>query len=129
MLLLTALHNVFLSLAKEPKKVHLQHVLGPIEYKWREIGEALEIPDGKIQSIDYNPRYNDTNKLSVVLQIWINTHSANVTWRNLINVIREHPVNEPALAKTIPDFLANPEISKHYIEHASKSLVEKICQG
>ena len=132
MLLLITLHyinNVFLSSDKQPKKIHLQQVLGSIQYKWVEIGEALEIPNGIIQSIDHNPRYSDARKLSEVLQTWIDTQPSNVTWRNFIDVIREDPVNEPVLAKTIPDVLANPKISEHYIEHASKSLVEKICQG
>ena len=117
MLLLTTLHysnDVFSSSDKEPKKVHLQRVLGPIEYKWREIGEALEIPDGRIQSIDHDARYNDTRKLSEVLQTWIDTQPSDVTWKNLIDVITEYPVNEPVLAKTIPDFLANPKISSKY---------------
>ena len=104
---------MFLSSDKEPKKVHLQRVLGPIQHKWREIGEALEIPDERIQSIENDARYNDTRKLSEVLQTWI-TQPSDVTWRNLIDVITEYPVNEPALAKTIPDFLANPKISSKY---------------
>ena len=117
MLLLTTSHysnDVFLSSDKEPKKVHCQRVLGPIEHKWREIGEALEIPDGRIQSIDHDARYNDTRKLSEVLQTWIDTQTSDVTWRNLIDVITEYPVNEPLLAKTIPDFLSNPKISSKY---------------
>ena len=89
----------------------------------------MEIPNGIIQSIDHDPRYNDTRKLSEVLQNWIDTQPSDVTWRNLINIIREHPVNEPVLAKTIPKFLANPKISEHYNECTSKSLVEKKCQG
>ena len=71
MLLLTALHysnDVFSSSDEKPKKVHVQRVLGPIEHKWREVGEALEIPDGRIQSIDLDARYNNTRKLSEVLQ-------------------------------------------------------------
>ena len=107
------MYNV-LSSDKEPKKAHLQNILGPIEYKWREIGEALEIPNGRIQSIDHNARYNDTRKLSEVLQTWIDTQPSDVSWKNLIRVITEHPVNEPVLAKTIPDFIAKPEISSKY---------------
>ena len=117
MLLLTTLHcnnDVFLSSDKEPKKVHLQRVLGSIQHKWREIGEALEIPNGTIKSIDHDARYNDSNKLSEVLQTWIDTQTSDVTWRNVIDVIKEYPVNEPGLAKTIPDFLANPKISSKY---------------
>ena len=132
MLLLTTLHysnGVFLSSDKEPEKDHLQRVLGPIEYKWKEIGEALKMPFGTIQSIDYDRGYNDTRKLSKVLQTWIDTKPSDVTWRNLIDVIREHPVKEPVQAKAIIHFLANSKISERYIERASKSLVEKTCQG
>ena len=105
---------MFLSSDKEPKKVHLQRLLGSIQHKWREIGEALEVPDGRIQSIEYDPRYNDTRKLSEVLQTWIGTQPSDVTWKNLIRVITEYPVNEPVLAKTIPHFLAKPEICSKY---------------
>ena len=105
---------MFLSSDKEPKKVHLQRVLGPIEHKWREIGEALEVPDGRIQSIENDARYNDTRKLSEVLQTWIDTQTSDMTWRNLIDVITEYPVNEPVVATTIPDFLANPKIASKY---------------
>ena len=104
----------FSSLDKEPKKLDLQHVLGPIQHKWRAIGEALEIPDRRIESIDGVALYDDSNKLSEVLQIWIDTLTSDVTWRNLIDVITEYPVNEPVLAKTIPHFLANPKISSKY---------------
>ena len=105
---------MFLSSDKQPKKVHLQRVLGPIEHKWREIGEALEIPNGRIQSIQNDPRFNDTCKLSEVLQTWIDTEPSDVTWRHLIRVITEYPVNEPVRANTIPVILAKPEISFKY---------------
>ena len=105
---------MYLILDKKPKKDHLQCVLGPIEYKWKEIGEALKIPFGTIQSIDYDRGYNDSRKLSKVLQTWIDTWPSDVTWKNLIDVIREHPVKELVLAKTIPEFLANTKLSSEY---------------
>ena len=74
----------------------------------------MKIPDGRIESIDHDARYNDTHKLSEVLKTWIVTQPSNITWRNLIDVITEYPVNEPVLAKTIPEFLANPKISSEY---------------
>ena len=88
------------------------------------IGEALEISEGRIQSIDHNPHYSDVNKLSEVLQTWIDTQSSDVTWRNLIDVITEYPVNEPILAKTIPDFLANPKISSKYDTGPSNDITD-----
>ena len=74
----------------------------------------MEIPDERIQSIKNDPHYNETHKLSEVLQTWISTQPSDVTWRNLIDVIAEYPVNEPVLAKNIPDFLANPKIFSKY---------------
>ena len=87
------------------------------------IREALEISYGIIQSINRNPHYSDVDKLSEVLQTWIDTQSSDVTWRNLIDVI-EYPVNEPALAKTIPDFLANPKISSNYNIGTSNAITD-----
>ena len=74
----------------------------------------MEIPTGIILSIEHDAHYDDSNKLSEVLQTWIDTKRSDVTWRNLIDVITEYPINEPVLAKTIPDFLANPKVSSKY---------------
>ena len=93
----------FLCLETHPKKLHLQQALAPIKYKWREIGEGLEISYGAIKSINRNPQYDDdTLKLSEILQTWIDTNDpSNVTWGAIIEVIKKDPVNEPALAETI----------------------------
>ena len=101
---------------REPRKIDLQRALGLIEHKWREIGEGLQLPDGKIQSIHYDVSYNDTRKLSEVLQTWINTCTkpSVLTWRTIINIVREYPVNEPAQAEAILNFLAKPDIYSNY---------------
>ena len=43
---------------------HLQQDLAPIKYKWRQLGEDLEISHSTIQSINTNPQYDDTLKLT-----------------------------------------------------------------
>ena len=92
----------FLYLETHPKKLHLQQALAPIKYKWRQIGEGLEISYDAIQPINRNPQYDDTLKLSEILQTWIDTNDpSNVTWGAIIEVIKKDPVNEPALAETI----------------------------
>ena len=92
----------FLCLETHPKKLHLQQALAPIKYKWRQIGESLEISHSTIQSINRNTQYDDTLKLSDILQTWIDTNdSSNVTWGAIIEVIKKDPVNEPALAEAI----------------------------
>ena len=92
----------FLYLETHPKKLHLQQALAPIKYKWREIGEGLDIPYGIIQDINRNFQYSSTLKLSEILQTWIDTNDpSNVTWGAIIEVIKKDPVNEPALAEAI----------------------------
>ena len=91
-----------LCLEKHPEKLHLQRALAPIKYKWRQIGEGLKISYGTIQSINRNPQYDDTLKLSEILQQWIDGNErSNVTWRAIIEVIKKDPVSEPALAEVI----------------------------
>ena len=73
-------------------KLHLQQALAPIKYKWRQIGEGLKISYGTIQSINRNRQYDDTLKLSEILQQWIDDNNrSNVTWRAIIEVIKKEP--------------------------------------
>ena len=90
-----------LSLETHPYKLHIQRALAPIKYKWRHIGEGLEIPYDIIQSINRNPQYDDTLKLSEILQYWIDINKPSVTWRTIIEVIKKEPVNEPGQAEAI----------------------------
>ena len=102
---------MILCLEKYPKKLHLQQALAPIKYKWRQIGEGLGISYGTIQSINGNPQYfDDTLKLSEILQMWIDTNNpSNMTWGAIIEVIKKEPVNKPALAESILKYKYNVE--------------------
>ena len=105
-------------LGKEPKKNHLMTVLHSIKYKWNIIGEQLEVPYADrmyIMSAGSNLPYDDTRKLSEVLQVWIDTKSCEVSWRTIITVIDDPPVDEKRVADEIHYFLAKPEIMNEYL--------------
>ena len=82
-MLITCLQYFILYLETHPKK--LQQDLAPIKYKWRQIREDLEISHSTIQSINRNPQYDDTLKLTrnfrptfiqiEILQTWIYTNN------------------------------------------------------
>ena len=93
-------------------------LLHPIKYKWNAIGEQLQVAHGvrmSIISTGCNMEYDDTRKLSEVLQVWMNRKTCEVSWRMIITVIDDPPVEEKRLADEIRDFLASAKIRNEYL--------------
>ena len=109
------MENHFSSLGKEPEKIDLMRLLNPVMYMWRSIGEQLLLRHGDIMSIEYNPAYNDTVRLSQVIQLWIEMRPCEVSWRKIITVVKEPPINNVNLAIEICQFLSRPEIQNEYL--------------
>ena len=89
-------------LDREPKKKDLVAKLNPLKSMWKEIGEQLDVEDGELKTIEKT--YNDTNRLSEVLQLWINDNR-DVTWRRILKVIRNKPIGNNKIADDIMKFL------------------------
>ena len=109
---------------KIPEKNDLLILLSPIAFKWRNIGDALEVPDGNIQSINMNGRLNAVDQLSEVLQIWIDRQSSDVTWKNIIEVVGCPVVQVEYKATDIRKFLEQNHVQKKYMN--SKTFTERI---
>ena len=93
-------------------------LLHPIKYKWNAIGEQLQVEHGvrmSIKSTGCNMEYDDTRKLSEVLQVWMDRKTCEVSWRMIITVIDDPPVEEKRLAYEIRDFLARAKIRNEYL--------------
>ena len=101
---------------KKPQKFDLQRLLAPIEYRWRIIGEALQIDHGTIMSLETNVTYDNTLRLSHILQIWMDQKPAFVSWRTIIEAIEKPPVNNSAIAELIRQFLSQPNVISSYTE-------------
>ena len=82
---------------------------------WNTIGEQLEVRYGDIKSAEYNVAYDHTTKLSEVLQVWIDKRTCEVSWRMIIAVVKEPPVENKAVAEKIYKFLVRPDIRNEYI--------------
>ena len=109
------MEKCFSSLGKEPKKIHLMTLLHPIKYMWNIIGEQLRLPYGDIRSVEYNEAYGDTRKLSEVLQVWIDERTCEVSWRKIITVVEEPPIDNKIVADDIYQFLSRPDIQNEYL--------------
>ena len=73
---------------KKPQKLDLQRLLAPIEYRWQIIGEALQINHGTIMSLETNVTYDNTLRLSRILQKWMDQKPAFVSWVQLLKQLR-----------------------------------------
>ena len=62
-----------------------------------------------------NVRHDDTRKLSEVLQEWKDGKTCDLSWRKIITVIHDPPLNEKGLANKICEFLARPDIMNEYL--------------
>ena len=86
-------------------------LLCPIAFKWQEIGTALKINYGDLKSIQRNSSYSDVDKLSEVLQLWINKESTDVTWSTILSAVMNQPVDSCTVAIKIHDFVSKIETS------------------
>ena len=68
----------------------------------------MEIEYGHLQSIQQNQRYDDSSRLSDVLQLWIDSDK-DVTWKKIISVIADPPVNNKRLANEIEQSVLTQE--------------------
>ena len=112
---------ISLGLEKEPKKKHLMSLLHPIKYKWNIIGEQLNVQYGQIKSTEHNASYNDTMKLSEVLQVWTDKRLCSVTWRVILTIIEGPPVDNVKVGDEIRQFLTRPDIYHQYCSDQQSS--------
>lgn len=82
---------------------------------WKLIGEQLDVKDSDLKCLQQNVAYDDIRKLAEVLQIWRDKRTCDVSWRKIITVIEEPPLETKVVAWNIFHFLARPEIKNEYL--------------
>ena len=87
------------------QKLHLLRLLNPIAYNWKQLGEALGIKYGDLESI-LNNRCRDTDRLSDVLQLWFDEQPSQVTWQTIITAVELAPVNNQSVADNMRKYLS-----------------------
>lgn len=99
---------------EKPQKLHLQKLLSSIKYQWRIIGEALQVRHEDIMSLEYNSTYDNTIRLSQVLQFWMDQMKTPVSWHTIIKAIEEPPIDNATIAQEICLFLSQPDTQSEY---------------
>ena len=94
---ITILHFYILTIGN---KLDLIRFLFPIAHKWRKIGEALSIKNGDLENLRVE-KSDDTDRLSGVIQIWLDKQTSPVKWSTIITAVELPPVNEPKVAEDI----------------------------
>ena len=103
-------------LGKAPKMNHLMTLLSKIRFKWEEIGGQLEISAHELENAKMeNGLQNNTQKLAYMLRKWNDTKSCEFSWRKIISVVEEPPVENKNVAEEIRQFLARPVSQHEYI--------------
>ena len=86
-----------------PDKHVLLELLADIKHMWYEIGLALKVPDEEIEGLQQKS-LSDINKLSKVLQYWID-QGAEVTWYSIITAVRSKIVGQTQISKEIESYV------------------------
>ena len=91
-------------LNRRPEKRDMLSKLSKISYNWSIIGDSLKVPFQHLQEIE---RINCSNleKLSKVLQKWLDGMYTAVTWATIIDAIDGEIVQQPAVAMEIREHL------------------------
>ena len=99
---------------KEPSITDLLGLLTDIKYEWKKIGWALEVGRGVLGSCTHSYE-DDGNKLSTVIESWVDTMVTDVTWETVIAAVEGPIVNHKSTTLKISDFLANPDVHAKYL--------------
>ena len=88
-------------------------VLNCVNYEWRSIGVQLKIEFNDLESLERNASYNNTIRLSNVLQLWMDQRKREVSWDTIITIIKNPPLNNVKVANRICHFLLHEYDSDH----------------
>ena len=88
--------------------------LNDIRCDWEIIGVQLAVNDVHLKSIKQNWPHNDTAKLLEVLRVWKDQRTCEISWRKIITVVEDPPVQNKAVAEKIFYYLLRPEIKNDY---------------
>ena len=89
----------------------------------------MEIEHGRLLSIQQNQTYDDSSRLSDVLQLWIDSDK-DVTWEKIILVIAHPPVNNKRLANQIEQsVLTQQNVQCEYVTTGQPTLDQHQCQS
>ena len=91
-------------LAKPPKRNELLQLMSSIAFQWNIIGDCLGIQYVYLASLQRKTS-SDIEKLSEVLQHWMDTMPKPVTWNTILQTIESPPIGSKVTVMEIERFL------------------------
>ena len=89
--------------ANKPEIHVLMRLLYSVSGKWQDIGDLLGVESNTIERL-YHSNVSNKEKMSKVLQSWLDNEPTPATWDNIIDVL-EGPLQNELLATAICQFL------------------------
>ena len=96
--------SIFNSLEEAPKKDDLLKLMFRICSWWPTIGDCLGIESEELDSLRFSNQ-RDVDKLSKVLQLWMERMTKPVTWNTILEVIGSPPIENKPVVVEIERFL------------------------
>ena len=90
-------------LEKEPDQLDVLTFLAEYDYRWYDIGQGLCVRDGFLQGM--RGTLNDKEKLSKILQLWMQTICSPVSWNHIKEALKHPSVNRPDIASKLGKFV------------------------
>ena len=88
---------------KKPNHVDVLNLLAEYDYRWFDIGKALCVHDGFLQGL--RGTLSDREKLSKILQLWMESMCSPVSWNQIKKVLESPGVNRPDLVSKLSKFV------------------------
>ena len=86
-----------------PDRHVLLNLLADIKHLWYDIGLALQVPIAKLEGVQQKS-LSDINKLSEVLQCWID-QCAEATWQSIITAVRSEIIGQNQISQEIESYV------------------------
>ena len=90
-------------LDKEPDHIDVLNLLAEYDYRWHDIGQGLRVSNRLLGGL--RGTLSDKEKLSKILQLWMESMCSPVSWNNLKEVLESPGVNRPDIASKLSKFV------------------------
>ena len=90
-------------------------LLHDIKYKWDIIGVQLAVSNNDIMCAKDGSPNNCTRKLANILQVWKNKRTSKVSWKKIITVVENPPIENKQVVEKIFYFLKRHDIRNEYL--------------
>lgn len=90
-------------LKKKPDHTDLLNLLAEYDYRWYDIGKGLHVQDRFLEGMKGS--LSDKEKLSKILQLWMESMCSTVSWNKIKEVLESPAVNRQDIVSELSKFV------------------------